>query len=227
MSKRYFNVVNPDDVVERYGADCFRMYEMFLGPIEQAKPWDMQGIDGVYRFLRKFWNLFFDKNGNFSVSDEAPTKDELKILHTAIKKVNEDIERFSFNTCVPAFMVATNDLSKMNVVKRAIMQELVILIAPFAPYISEEMWHRLGNEGSVHKASYPVANEEYLKEDSITYPIAINGKTKITIDFPADAKKAELESSVLEMENVQKYIGDKTVRKVIVVPGRMINIVAN
>lgn len=227
MSKRYFNVVNPDDVVERYGADCFRMYEMFLGPIEQAKPWDMQGIDGVYRFLRKFWNLFFDKNGNFSVSDEAPTKDELKILHTAIKKVNEDIERFSFNTCVPAFMVATNDLGKMNVVKRAIMQELVILIAPFAPYISEEMWHRLGNEGSVHKASYPEANEEYLKEDSITYPIAINGKTKITIDFPADAKKAELESSVLEMENVQKYIGDKTVRKVIVVPGRMINIVAN
>lgn len=227
MSKRYFNVVNPDDVVERYGADCFRMYEMFLGPIEQAKPWDMQGIDGVFRFLRKFWNLFFDKNGNFSVSDEAPDKEELKILHTAIKKVNEDIERFSFNTCVPAFMVATNDLGKLKIGKRAILQDLVVLIAPFAPYIAEEMWQRLGNEGSVHKASYPEANEEYLKEDSITYPIAINGKTRITVDFPADAKKDELETSVLAMENVQKYIADKTVRKVIVVPGRMINIVAN
>jgi leucyl-tRNA synthetase len=227
MSKRYFNVVNPDDVVERYGADCFRMYEMFLGPIEQAKPWDMQGIDGVFRFLRKFWNLFFDKQGKFAVSDEPPTQEELKILHTAIKKVNEDIERFSFNTCVPAFMVATNDLSKLNSAKKAILQDLVVLIAPFAPYIAEEMWHRLGNEGSVHKASYPEVNEAYLKEDSITYPIAINGKTKTTIDFPADAKKEELESSVLAMENVQKYIADKTVRKVIVVPGRMINIVAN
>ncbi|PHN04455.1 leucine--tRNA ligase [Flavilitoribacter nigricans] len=227
MSKRYFNVVNPDDVVERYGADCFRMYEMFLGPIEQAKPWDMQGIDGVYRFLRKFWNLFFNNKEQFAVTDDAPTKEELKILHTAIKKVNEDIERFSFNTCVPAFMVATNDLGKLNAPKRAILQDLVVLIAPFAPYIAEEMWHRLGNEGSVHKATYPEANEEYLKEDSITYPIAINGKTKITVDFPADAKKDELETSVLGMENVQKYIADKTVRKVIVVPGRMINIVAN
>ncbi|MCB0628316.1 MAG: leucine--tRNA ligase, partial [Lewinella sp.] len=140
MSKRYFNVVNPDDVVNRYGADCFRMYEMFLGPIEQAKPWDMQGIDGVFRFLRKFWNLFFDNKDNFRVSDEAPNKEELKILHTAIKKVNEDIERFSFNTCVPAFMVATNDLGKLNnSSKRAILQDLVVLIAPFAPYISEEM----------------------------------------------------------------------------------------
>lgn len=227
MSKRYFNVVNPDVVVERYGADCFRMYEMFLGPIEQAKPWDMQGIDGVFRFLRKFWNLFFDNKDNFQVSDEAPTKEELKILHTAIKKVNEDIERFSFNTCVPAFMVATNDLSKLKSNKRAILQELVVLIAPFAPYISEEMWHRLGNTGSVHKAAYPEANEEYLKEDSITYPIAINGKTKTTIDFPADAKKEELEKTVTTLEAVQKYIDGKTIRKVIVVPGRMINIVAN
>jgi len=203
------------------------MYDMFMGPLEQAKPWDTKGRDGVFRFLRKFWNLFFDNQGNFRVEDTPPSKDELKILHTAIKKVNEDIERFAFNTCVPAFMVATNDLSKIKSHKRAILQELVVLIAPFAPYISEEMWHRLGNEGSVHKASYPEADESYLKEDAVTYPIAINGKTKTTIDFPVDAKKEELEKTVLTLENVQKYIDGKTVRKVIVVPGRMINIVAN
>lgn len=226
MSKSKYNVVNPDEVVDRYGADCFRMYEMFLGPIEQAKPWDTKGIDGVSRFLRKFWGLFFDKNENFSVSDEAPNKQELKVLHTAIKKVNEDIERFSFNTCVSAFMVATNELKDLRCNKRAILQELIILLAPFAPHVAEELWHRLGNAGSVHAdGKYPVYNEEYLKEDEITYPVSINGKVRTTVAFPADATKADLEKAALEIEGIQKWIEGKEIRRIIVVPGRMINVV--
>jgi leucyl-tRNA synthetase len=225
MSKRYFNVVNPDDVVDRYGADCFRMYEMFLGPIEQAKPWDTQGIDGVIKFLRRFWGMFLDKNGDFSVSDAEPAKEELKALHAAIKKVTEDIERFNFNTCVSAFMVATNELRRLNCNKKAILQELVVLIAPFAPHIAEELWHRLGNDGSVHHATYPEYDEKYLKEDSITYPIAINGKTRATVDFPADAGRDELQKAAPDLPEIQKWLDGKTIRKVIVVPGRMINIV--
>ncbi|MCB0585470.1 MAG: class I tRNA ligase family protein, partial [Phaeodactylibacter sp.] len=226
MSKRYFNVVNPDDVVARYGADCFRMYEMFLGPIEQAKPWDTQGIDGVSKFLRRFWGLFFNKQGAFEVSEEQPSKEELKVLHAAIKKVREDIERFNFNTCVSAFMIASNDLKKVNCNKKAILEQLVILIAPFAPHVAEELWHRLGNPGSVHRdAGYPEFNPEFLKQDAIKYPIAINGKTRATVDFPVDATKEELEKAALELEAVQKYIDGKTIRKVIVVPKRMINIV--
>lgn len=224
MSKSKYNVINPDDVVDRYGADCFRMYEMFLGPIEQSKPWDTKGIDGVSKFLRKFWGLFFNKEG-FSVSDEPPTKAELKILHTAIKKVTEDIERLSFNTCVSAFMVATNDLSKINGNKKAILQELVLLLAPFAVHITEELWHRLGNEGSVHQATYPVFNEAYLKEDEIEYPISINGKKRATAVFPADASKEDIEKATIEVEDIQKWIEGKTIRKIIVVPRRMVNIV--
>ncbi|MCG8331973.1 MAG: leucine--tRNA ligase [Chitinophagales bacterium] len=225
MSKRYFNVVNPDDVIDRYGTDCFRMYEMFLGPIEQAKPWDTKGIDGVIKFLRRFWSLFFDGNGEFAVSQETPSKEEMKILHTTIKKVTEDIERFNFNTCVSAFMIATNDLKKMKCNKAAVLKELVVLMAPFAPHINEELWHRLGEEGSVHKASFPEYDEKYLKEDSITYPIAINGKTRATADFPADASKADIEKAAQELDTMQKWLEGKTIRKVIVVPGRMVNIV--
>ncbi len=225
MSKSKYNVINPDDVVEQYGADCFRLYEMFLGPIEQAKPWDIQGIDGVSKFLRKLWNLFFDRNQEWIVTDEQPSKEEFKILHTAIKKVTEDIERFSFNTCVSAFMVATNDLKKTGCNKKAILKDLVRLIAPFAPHLAEELWHGIGEQGSVHHADYPELNKEYLKEDSIEYPISINGKKRATAHFPADATKEILEKEAIEIEDIQKWLEGKTVRKVIVVPKRMINIV--
>jgi len=230
MSKRYFNVVNPDDVIERYGSDCFRMYEMFLGPIEQGKPWDTKGIDGVSKFLRKFWSLYHDDNNVFTISDEAATKDEYKILHTAIKKVNDDIERFSFNTCVAAFMVATNELKKIGCNKRAILEPLAQLIAPFGPHIAEDLWSKFGNHEngvSVHKVDFPQADESYLVEDSVTYPICINGKKRSEMAFAADASKDDMEAGALALESIQQHIEGKTVRKVIVVPKRMINIVAN
>ncbi len=226
MSKSKYNVVNPDDVVARYGADCFRMYEMFLGPIEQAKPWNTSGIDGVSRFLRKFWGLFFDDKGNFNVINDEPTKQELKTLHAAIKKVNEDIERFSFNTCVSAFMVATNDLKDLKCNKRAVLEPLVVLIAPFAPHIAEELWHQLEHKGSIHKdATYPAHNEVFLKQDEINYPVSINGKVRTNVTFPADATKDSIEKAALELEAIQKWLDGKQVKKVIVVPGRMINVV--
>ncbi len=227
MSKSKFNVINPDSVIDRYGTDCFRMYEMFLGPIEQAKPWDTKGIDGVSKFLKKYWALFFDKNGNWSLSDDAPTKDELKILHTAIKKVTEDIERFSFNTCVSAFMVCTNDLRKWRCNKRAILKELTILLAPFAPHVTEEIWNRLGESGSVHHAAYPIFEESHLKEDSIEYPVSINGKKRGMAEFPSDASRDDIMAAAKELEVVKKWSVEdgKQIRKIIVVPGRMINVV--
>ena len=225
MSKSKFNVINPDGVIEQYGTDCFRMYEMFLGPIEQSKPWDTKGIEGVSKFLRKFWSLFFDKKGNWSVSDAQPTKAELKILHTAIKKVRDDIERFSFNTCVSGMMVAVNHLKKEKCNKRAILEELVILAAPFAPHIAEELWHRLGHDTTVNDATFPAFNEKYLKEDSITYPISINGKKRALAEFPSDMAKSDIEKAAVELEDIKKWIEGKTIRKVIVVPKRMVNIV--
>lgn len=227
MSKSRFNVINPDEVIGRYGTDCFRMYEMFLGPIEQSKPWDTKGIDGVSKFLKRYWSLFFDNNGNWSVSDEAPSKDELKILHTAIKKITQDIERFSFNTCVSAFMVCSNDLRKWRCDKKTILKELTILLAPFAPHITEEIWHLLGERGSVHHAAYPIHDEAYLKEDSVEYPVSINGKKRGVAEFPADASRETISAAALELEVVRKWSVDqgKQIRKVIVVPGRMINIV--
>ena len=225
MSKSKYNVINPDDVIARYGADAFRMFEMFLGPIEQAKPWDTQGIDGVYKFIRRFWELFHDDDGTFRVSDDAPTKVEMKAVHTAIKKVSEDIERFSFNTCVSGFMVAGNELRKLNCTKRAALEPLVRLLAPFAPFLAEELWQRLGNDTSVHHADFPELDESYLKEDSIEYPISVNGKKRATAHFPADASKQDIEAAALELEDLQKWIEGKTVRRVIVVPGRMVNVV--
>ena len=225
MSKRTLNVVNPDDMVDKYGADCFRMYEMFLGPITDAKPWSTGGITGVSGFLRKFWSLFYDQNGKFLVTDGEPTKDELKILHTAIKKVNDDIERFGFNTCVSAFMVCVNELKSAKCSKRLILNELTVLLAPFAPFIAEEAWELLGNTPSVLDASYPVANDNYLVSDEILYPISINGKKRGEITFPAGTNPKEIEATVVALEVVQKWVNGGGIKKVIVVPGRMINVV--
>jgi leucyl-tRNA synthetase len=229
MSKSKFNVVNPDDMVEKYGADCFRMYEMFLGPIEDAKPWNMQGISGVSGFLRKLWSLFYDLNtGKNLLSDAEPTPEELKVLHACIKKVNEDIERFSFNTCVSTFMVCVNGLKDLKCSKRLILNELVILVAPFAPFVSEELHEILGNKGSVLNEKYPVANEAYLKESVLLYPISINGKKRGEASFSADMMPSDIEAEVRNMEIVQKWTtGEgKDIKKVIIVPGRMVNIVA-
>jgi leucyl-tRNA synthetase len=229
MSKSKFNVVNPDDMVEKYGADCFRMYEMFLGPIEDAKPWNMQGISGVSGFLRKLWSLFYDLNtGKNLLSDVEPTPEELKVLHACIKKVNEDIERFSFNTCVSTFMVCVNGLKDLKCSKQLILNELVILVAPFAPFVSEELHEILGNKGSVLNEKYPVANEAYLKESVLLYPISINGKKRGEASFSADMMPSDIEAEVRNMEVVQKWTtGEgKDIKKVIIVPGRMVNIVA-
>jgi leucyl-tRNA synthetase len=225
MSKSRYNVINPDDVVAQYGADCFRMYEMFLGPIEQAKPWDTKGIDGVYKFLRRFWGLFFNKKGEFFVSEDAPSREEWKILHQAIKRVTDDIERFSFNTCVSAFMIATNELQRLGCNKRAVLREMILLLAPFAPFVTEELWRKLGGQGSVHLGVYPEYNPAYLEEDMIEYPVSVNGKRRASVEFPATSGQQELQEAVLKLEVVRKWIEGKQVQRVVVVPKRMINIV--
>ena len=226
MSKSKFNVVNPDDMVAQYGADCFRLYEMFLGPIEDAKPWSTTGISGTQGFLRKLWSLFYDvEKGKLALSNDEPTKDEYKILHTCIKKVGEDVERFSFNTCVSAFMICVNDLKKIGCSKSLILKDLVILVAPFAPHVAEELWRVLGNETSVCDATFPTLNEEYLKVDAITYPISVNGKPRDTMDFAVEATQAEIEAAVMANEKIQKYLDGATVKKIIFVKGRMFNIV--
>jgi len=225
ISKSKFNVINPDDVVKDFGTDCFRMYEMFLGPLEDSKPWDTQGITGVSKFLRKFWSLFY-KGDQWIVTDKQPTPNELKILHTAIKKVNNDIEQFSFNTCISAFMVAVNDLRKAKCHKRAILEPLVVLMAPFAPFVTEELWAALGKENSIHQhGEYPKHEEKYLVEQSFEYPICVNGKKRSVATFAADASKDVIEQEALALEDIQKWIDGKAVRKVIVVPKRMVNIV--
>jgi leucyl-tRNA synthetase len=226
MSKSKYNVVNPDDMVNQYGADCFRMYEMFLGPIEVGKPWDTKGITGVSGFLKKFWGLFFDAKGEaFSVANEEPTKEELKVLHTCIKKVTDDIERFSMNTCVSHFMIATNELRRLNCSKRAVLEPLVILLAPFGPHIAEEIWHRLGHSTTVFDAIWPVHNEEYLKSDTVIYPVSINGKLRAHIELPSDVTKEDAEKAALALEQVQKWMDGQAAKKVVFVPGRMINVV--
>lgn len=224
MGKRYHNVVNPDDVAEKYGADTLRMYEMFLGPLEQSKPWDMNGIDGVHRFLRKVWSLFY-KGDEFVVADEEPAKEELKSLHKLIKKVSADIESFSFNTSVSAFMICVNELTSLKCSKKAILQELVTLLAPFAPFVSEELWSALGNTTSVCDAKWPAFNEEYLAEDSFKYGVAFNGKVRFELEFSADAVQADVEKAVLSHELAQKWLDGKTPKKVVFVPKKMINVV--
>ncbi|MBP5548644.1 MAG: leucine--tRNA ligase [Bacteroidales bacterium] len=225
MSKSMFNVQNPDDLVARYGADTLRMYEMFLGPVEQAKPWDTNGIEGVFRFFKKFWRLYHDDKNNFCVNDTEPTKAELKVLHQTIKKVTEDIERFSFNTSVSTFMICVNDLASLKCNKRSILQSLAVLIAPFAPHIAEELWHLLNNESSVCDASWPIYDEQFLAEDSFKYPVSFNGKMRFTIDLPADCSQDQAISAVKEAADYQKWTGGKEPKKIIFVPKRIINIV--
>lgn len=225
MSKSMYNVVNPDMIVEKYGADTLRLYEMFLGPINQSKPWDSNGIDGCFRFLRKAWNLFFDKNDQFVADDSAPSKENLKTLHKLIKKVSEDIEVFSYNTSVPAFMIAVGELAQQKCTSRKVLETLVVLLAPFAPHIAEELWQRLGHDTTVCDAPWPNFDEANLKEDSVTLSISFNGKTRFTLDFAADASKEEIERAALESEQSQKYLEGMQVVKVIVVPGKIVNIV--
>lgn len=225
MSKSKHNVQNPDALIEKYGADTLRLYEMFLGPLEQDKPWDTNGIEGVFRFLRKFWKLYFDDDDNFIVTDEKPTGDELKILHKTIKKVTSDIERFSFNTGVSAFMICVNELVDLKCHKREILQQLVVLLSPYAPHISEEIWKALGNTTSISNQDYPVYNEDFLTEDSFEYPVSFNGKMRFKISLPVDMSKNDIENEVLKADEAAKWIDGKTIRKVIIVPKRIINIV--
>jgi leucyl-tRNA synthetase len=225
MSKSKYNVVNPDDIVTQYGADTFRMYEMFLGPIDISKPWDTKGIEGVHRFLKKMWRLYFDEQKGWIVNDDAPTDDELRILHKTIKKINEDIERFSFNTSVSQFMICVNELTSLNCHKRAILEPLAVTICPFAPHIAEELWHRLGHTGSVVTTAFPSYEERYVTESTKKYPVAINGKTRIEMEFPIDAEQGAVQEEVLANEAVQKWLEGKPVKKFIYVKGKMINVV--
>ena len=224
MSKSMFNVVNPDDIVERYGADTLRLYEMFLGPIEQSKPWDTNGIDGVNRFLKKLWGLFY-KGDDCVITDEKPSAEALKSLHKLIKKVTFDIEHFSYNTSVSAFMICINELSAMKCTSREIYNDLVVVLAPFAPHIAEELWPKLGNDTTVCDAEWPAYNEEYLVEQSVSYVISFNGKARYNLQLPVGISKEEAEKAALENELSQKWMEGKTVRKVIVVPGKIVNIV--
>lgn len=224
MSKSMFNVVNPDDIVENYGADTLRLYEMFLGPLEQSKPWDTNGIDGVHRFLKKLWNLFY-KNDELCVTEEKPTAEELKVLHKTIKKISYDIENFSYNTAVSAFMICVNELFTLKCNKKAILEPLLILLAPFAPHISEELYHALGNIDTVFNASFPEYNEEYLKENMVLYPVSFNGKVRFTLEMPTDVSKEEIEKTALSHPQTIKYMEGKTPKKIIIVPGKIINIV--
>jgi len=224
MSKSMYNVVNPDDIVEKYGADTLRLYEMFLGPLEQSKPWDTNGIDGVHRFLKRLWSLFY-KDGNLLVNDEIPTAEELKILHKTIKKITYDIENFSYNTSVSAFMICVNELFTLKCSKRAILEPLSVLLAPFAPHVAEELFHVLDNDGTVCDAIFPICNEEYLKESAIKYPISFNGKVRFMLELPADMSKEDVEKAALSNEQTIKQLDGNSPKKVIVVQGKIVNIV--
>ena len=224
MSKSMFNVVNPDDIIARYGADTLRLYEMFLGPLEQSKPWDTNGIDGVHRFLKKFWALYYNADG-IRVTDTAPTKEELKSLHKLIKKVGQDIESFSFNTSIPAFMICVNELTAAKTTSRAILCPLLTVLSPFAPHITEWLWQELGVEGSIVTATWPEYNEEYLVESCVRYPVSFNGKVRFNIELPADMSKEDVEQAALTAPEAARWLEGKSPKKVIVVPGRIVNVV--
>ena len=218
-----YNVVNPDMIVDKYGADTLRLYEMFLGPVEQSKPWDTNGIDGCHRFLKKLWGLYYDRDGNFLPTDAAPTAEEEKSLHKLIKKVTGDIEQFSYNTSISAFMIAVSELQKCR--STEVLRQLVVLIAPFAPFMAEELWHALGGEGTVCDAQWPAWDEAKMKDTVKTMPVQFCGKTRFTIQVPADAQKDEVEKLALADERTAKYTEGKQIIKTIVVPGKIINIV--
>ena len=224
MSKSMFNVVNPDMICDTYGADTLRLYEMFLGPLEQSKPWDTKGIDGVNRFLRKVWRMFYDRDG-LIVSDEKAAPDELKALHKLIGKVQADIESFSFNTAVSAFMIAVNELNDLKCTKREILEPLVILLSPFAPHIAEELWEALGHKETITYASFPEYVEAYTVENTCTYAVSFNGKTRFTVDLPLDMSREDVDAHVRGLEQTEKYVAGGNIVKVIVVPGKIVNIV--
>ena len=225
MSKSKYNVVNPDEIISKYGADTFRMYEMFLGPVEMSKPWDTKGIEGVHRFLKKLWRLFFDDQKGLIITTDAPTNAELKILHKTIKKIEEDTERFSYNTAVSAFMVCVNELMDLKCHKREILEPLINLLTPYAPHISEELWHVLGNRNTILDAPFPKLEEKYLVETAKEYPISINGKlrTQLVMDLNADQK--QVEEIVLQNPVVQKWLEGRSPKKIIYVKGKMVNVV--
>ena len=226
MSKSMYNVVNPDTIVEKYGADTLRLYEMFLGPLEQSKPWDTNGIDGVFRFLKKLWATFYSgADGAWGVTDDEPTQDELKSLHKLIKKVTHDVEHFSYNTSVSAFMICLNELTTLRCRKRAVLEPLLILLAPFAPHIAEELWHALGHTTTICDAAWPSYNEQYLIETTVRYAVSFNGKTRFNLELPADLDRASIERAALGHDAAAKWIGDKTPKKIIIVPNKIINIV--
>ncbi len=225
MSKSFHNVVNPDDLIEKYGADTLRLYEMFLGPIEQAKPWDTKGIEGVFRFMRKLWRLYHDQHNQPAFTEEPATEKEKKVLHKTIKKISEDVERFSFNTAVSAFMVCVNDLTDLKCNKREILEPLAVMVSSFAPHIGEELWHLLGNKESVALADFPEWDEKMVKDDRVLYPVSFNGKTRFKMELPAGSSREDVEKQVLEAEAAQKWLEGKIPKKVIVVPGKIVNIV--
>ncbi len=225
MSKSKYNVVNPDDIVAKYGADTFRLYEMFLGPIEASKPWDTKGIEGVHRFLRKLWRLYFDDAGAWRVIEDDPGDAELRFIHRTIKKVGDDIERFSFNTAVSALMICVNELSALHCRKRTVLEALAVIICPFAPHLSEELWARFGHESSAVDAPWPAADSRYLADDTKLYPVAINGKTRTEMEFPLSAEQKDIERAVLADATVQKWTEGKTPKKVVFVKGKMVNVV--
>ena len=225
MSKSKYNVVNPDDIVSKYGADTMRLYEMFLGPLEQFKPWNTQGIDGVFKFLRRFWNLFHEDDGTFKVSGEAPTDEELKVLHKAIKKAEYDVENLSFNTSVSAFMICVNELMALKCNKQQILEPLTLIVSPYAPHICEELWAKLGHNESISHASFPTYDEKYIQEDAHEYPVSVNGKMRAKMKFALDMPKEDIEKKVLASEVIQKWTEGKTPKKVIIVPKKIVNIV--
>ncbi|GAL79653.1 leucyl-tRNA synthetase [Algibacter lectus] len=224
MSKSKYNVVNPDDIVSDYGADSLRLYEMFLGPLEQYKPWNTAGITGVHNFLKKLWKLYVNDNG-LKVTDAEATKDNLKTLHKTIKKVQEDIENFSFNTSVSTFMIAVNELTTQKCTSKAVLEPLLVLLSPYAPHIAEELWSQLGNSESISIAAFPEFDSSHLVESSKNYPISFNGKMRFTLELPMDMSKDEIEKTVLAHEKTQEQLAGRTPKKVIVVPGKIVNIV--
>jgi leucyl-tRNA synthetase len=225
MSKSKFNTVNPDHIVERYGADTFRMYEMFLGPVEMSKPWDTKGIEGVHRFLRKFWRLYFDETKGSLVTNDKPTPEEFKILHRTIKKIEEDTERFSYNTAVSAFMVCVNELTDLKSHKKEILEPLLILLSPYAPHVSVELWQQLGNTTSILDAAFPKLDASYLVESTKEYPISVNGKLRTTINIDLSADQSQVEGIVLSNPVIQKWLEGKSPKKIIFVKGKMVNVV--